>query len=379
MSGGSPLRIGIVGCGNIADNHARAYASFEGVEVVGVCDVELARAESFAGVRGIPQAVDSVDKLIELGVDAVSICTPHPTHEQVVTAAAQRGVHVLCEKPIAITAAAARRMVETAAKHNVLLGVVYQRRFWPAAQRVRNAIDRGVLGTPMLGRCDALLHRGDDYYESAPWRGTWAADGGGVLMTQAVHYLDLLQWYMGTPVEVFAKAGNFTHGNVMEVEDTVVAVVTFASGAVGTVTATVSAAPSLGARISVTGSSGAIVEIAEYPEGSDASVEIWTVPGEESTSSVIAEGGLQPSKTVGEVNVSLEGLHRLQLQDFVEAIREGRAPAITGTDAIRSLEMVEAVYESARTGEPVRLGEAANSVFRHLDTDSRVLASVAGE
>ncbi|QZY53468.1 Gfo/Idh/MocA family oxidoreductase [Leucobacter tenebrionis] len=357
-----------MGCGNIADNHVRAYESFDAVEVVAVCDVDLARAEAFASERGIERAVDSVQKLVDLGVDAVSVCTPHPTHEQVVTEAVRRGVHVLCEKPISVDAGAARRMIATAEENDVLLGVVYQRRFWPAAQRIRTAIDSGALGTPMLGRCDALLHRGDDYYRSAPWRGTWAADGGGVLMTQAVHYLDLLQWYMGAPVEVYARAGNFTHQASIEVEDTVSAVVTFESGAIATINATVSAAPSLGASIAVTGSSGATVEIAEYPEGSDATVEVWTVPGEEEAGSMLVTAGFQPSKTVNEVNASLEGFHRLQLQDFVEAIREGREPTVTGKDALHSLAMIEAVYESARTGVPVKLGERAEpAIFAHLD------------
>ncbi|MCU1636874.1 MAG: gfo/Idh/MocA family oxidoreductase, partial [Cryobacterium sp.] len=221
MSG--QFRVGIVGCGNISDNHFQSYSSLADVEVVGVCDVDLARARDFASDRGIAHAVGSVQELIALGIDALSVCTPHPTHEAVVTTAAEAGVHVLCEKPIATDVASAERMVQAAEHNGVTLGVVFQRRFWPGAQALRAAIDDGRLGQPMLGHCQVLLHRGTEYYDAAEWRGTWAADGGGVLMTQAIHNIDLLQWFMGDPVEVSAKAGAFVLGDSIEVEDTAAA------------------------------------------------------------------------------------------------------------------------------------------------------------
>ncbi len=351
----SPLKIGIVGCGNIADNHVRAYQSIDNVEVTAVCDVDIDRAQGFATARGITSAVGSVSELLDLGLDAVSVCTPHPTHEIVVTEVASRGVHVLCEKPIAVDSAAAERMMSAAETAGATLGVVFQRRFWSAAQRIRSAIDSGSLGTPMLGNCQVLLNRGDDYYNSAPWRGTWAADGGGVLMTQAVHYVDLLQWYLGEPVEVYAATANFTHGSSIEVEDTTTAVITFASGAMATVGATVSATPSIGTSLTVTGTSGATVSLAEYPEGSDATIEIWGVPSELETASALASKGFQPNKSVNEVNADLEMFHLLQVQDFVSALRENREPTVTGKDALNSLYIIEAVYESARTGHPVQL------------------------
>lgn len=372
----APIRIGIVGCGNIADNHVAAYRAAEGAEVVAVCDVDLARAQAFAAERGIPAAAGSVAELLELGLDAISVCTPHPTHEEVVVAAAEAGVHVLCEKPISTSAAAASRMIEAAAAGGITFGVVFQRRFWPGAQKVRQAIADGTLGIPMLGHCRVLLHRGRDYYESAPWRGTWAADGGGVLMTQAIHYIDLLQWFMGEPVEVYGRAGAFALGDAIEVEDTASAVITFASGATATLSATVAATPNLGSELTVTGSSGATVTIGEYPEGSDADVEIWAVPGQERATSVLAAGGFRPDKSVGEVNAALQHLHRRQIEDFVEAIREDREPAVTGAQALRSLQIVEAVYASARTGRPVRLRELGGEprVFEHLPVLEEALA-----
>ncbi|GGM62187.1 Gfo/Idh/MocA family protein [Microbacterium saperdae] len=371
----APIRIGIVGCGNIADNHVAAYRAADGAEVVAVCDVDRARAQAFADQRGIPSATGSVAELLVLDLDAISVCTPHPTHEEVVVAAAQAGVHVLCEKPISTSAAAAERMIEATAAAGVTFGVVFQRRFWPGAQRLHRAIVDGTLGTPMLGHCRVLLHRGKEYYDSAPWRGTWDADGGGVLMTQAIHYIDLLQWFMGEPVEVYGRAGSFTLADSIEVEDTAAAVITFASGAIATLSATVAATPNLGSELTITGSTGATISIGEYPEGSDADVEIWAVPGDEQAVSTLASGGFRPDKSVAEVNASLQHLHRRQIEDFVAAIREGREPAVTGAQALRSLQIVEAVYVSARSGEPVRLAHRGEArIFTHLPVPSEVSA-----
>ncbi|MEV8148235.1 Gfo/Idh/MocA family oxidoreductase [Arthrobacter sp. NPDC080073] len=361
-----PFRIGIVGCGNIADNHFQSYSALPGVEIVGVCDVAVERAQQFATERGIAHAVSSVGELIALGVDAISVCTPHPTHEAVVSEAASAGVHVLCEKPIATDTAAAERMVRAAEEGGITLGVVFQRRFWPGAQALRAAIDDGRLGTPMLGHCQVLLHRGTDYYNAAAWRGTWAADGGGVLMTQAIHNIDLLQWFMGDPVEVSAKAGSFVLGDTIEVEDTAAALITFASGAVATLSATVAASPGLGTRIVVTGSNGATVQVTEYPEGSDAVNDLWAIPGEERAGTVILDG-LTGDIPVAEVNARLLPLHKVQVAEFVDAIRSGRQPAVTGREAMKSLQIVAAVYESARTGLPIRIGSSPESChFTHL-------------
>ena len=208
----APLRVGVVGCGNIAGNHVDAYRAAAGVELVAVSDVDLDRARAFADAHGIGGAVRTVDELLDLGLDAVSVCTPHPVHEEVVVACAARGVHVLCEKPLAVESPAARRMVEACEAADVRLGAVFQRRCWPAAQRIRAAIDDGVLGEAMLARASVVLHRDAAYYSATPWRGTWASDGGGVLMTQAVHYADLLRWYCGDPVSVHAIADTFVHG-----------------------------------------------------------------------------------------------------------------------------------------------------------------------
>jgi UDP-N-acetyl-2-amino-2-deoxyglucuronate dehydrogenase len=342
------MRVGIVGCGNIAGNHVTAFRAAAGVEVVACCDVDADRAAAFAARHGIPASVASVDALLDLGVDVVSVCTPHPTHEAVVTAAAARGAHVLCEKPIAIDLASAGRMTAACDAAGVTLGVLFQRRFWPAAQRIRTAIDDGTLGPPFLGHAAVLLHRDTSYYTADPWRGTWATDGGGVLTTQGVHYIDLLQWFMGECVEVAAAHTTVKHP--IEVEDTAVATLRFASGGLATVSASTALTPGLGTRVLVSGPGGT-AGVAEYPEGSEGVNDVWAVPGAETVRSPFGTG-LTADIPLSAINGSLAPFHALQIAEFVDAIRAGRAPAVTGREATKSLAILTALYASAKSGRP---------------------------
>lgn len=348
------LRIGIVGCGKIAGNHARALQQVPGVEVVGCCDPDLGRAQAFAASHGIEAAVRTLDELIALGLDACTVCTPHPVHEQVVVAAAEAGIHVLCEKPIAVDVAAADRMIAAADRAGITFGVLFQRRFWPAAQRIRAAIDDGRLGTPVLGEASVLLHRPSGYYSADAWRGRWDTDGGGVLMTQAVHQIDMLQWFMGEAVQVSGFIRTHTHGEHIETEDAASAVVSFASGGTATITATTGANHNLGNRVTVIGRTGAIASVHEFPEGSEGVNEIWTVPGELQLGTPICTDA-EANLDVKDVNAGLADFHTLQVQDFADAILTGRAPAVTGRDARASLAIVAGIYESSRTGRVVDL------------------------
>jgi len=355
------LRVGVVGCGGVSWNHLSAYAAAEGAEVVAVCDVDLARARAAAEEWGVPAAFGSVEDLLAHGVDAVSVCTPHPTHEAVVLAAAAAGVHVLCEKPIATDLASAERMVRACDDAGVVLSVVLQRRFWPAAQRIHAALTSGEFGTPILGECTAILERDTAYYASASWRGSWADDGGGVLMTQAIHHLDLLQWLMGDVAEVYGRVATYRHGDDIEVEDSAVATLVFTSGAMATVQATTAAAPSLGDRVRVTTSSGASMQLIEFPEGSDARIDVWAADGKIVSEPSHPEGA-EPHVVLADINRQLLPHHASQLADFVSSLRAGRTPAVSGPDATRALRILLAIYESARTGLPVRFAESPRSV-----------------
>lgn len=351
------IRAGVVGCGAIAANHVTALREQPNVEVVACVDVDIDRARAFAEQHGIERAFSSAEAMFAAGVDLVSVCTPHPTHEEIVVEAAAAGVHVLCEKPLAITVEATERMVEACREAGVSLGAVFQRRYWPAAQRIRHAIDSGEVGEPMLARVEVLLHRDTSYYSATPWRGKWDTDGGGVVMTQAIHYVDLLQWYLGEVEWVMAAADTFTHGDVIEVEDTLAATLRFTSGAIASFTASTALTPGLGLRIAVTGRNGATVGLHEYPEGSAAVNDVWAVPG---------SGGAHGLGTYAlpqevivdlplhEINGALTPYHSLQIADFVRSVQENREPEISGVDALRSMRIMSAMYASMRSGQPER-------------------------
>ena len=353
------LRVGIVGCGNISANHLEAFQALDAVDVVAVCDVDPARAAALAADYAVEHAVDSVQRLLELELDIVSVCTPHPTHQQVVLQAAAAGVHVLCEKPIAVDVPAAQQMVAACQDAGVKFGVLFQRRFWPAAAALRAELDAGVLGTPVLGQVSVLLHREHEYYSAADWRGTWAADGGGVLMTQAIHYLDLLQWYLGDVARVQGEVNTYKHGEHIEVEDSATALITFTSGAMATVLASTSADPALGVQIRITGSNGASAELSEFPEGSDGRLTLQT-SNHEIAARPVHPAGVDANVELSRINGALKEHHRAQITQFVAAVREDLEPAVTGREALKSLRILLAVYESARTGRPVDFAPASN-------------------
>ncbi|MEJ3745210.1 Gfo/Idh/MocA family oxidoreductase [Actinomycetes bacterium KLBMP 9797] len=349
------MRVGIIGCGTIARSHVTALRGIAGVQVVAVVDVDIGRARGFAAAHGIPHAYRDADRLLGSGVDAVTVCTPHGAHEAGVLAAARHRTHVLCEKPVALTVAQAHRMIAATTAAGVRFGVLFQRRFWPAAVRVRRAIDDGRLGTPICGGVVARFHRDADYY-AEPWRGRAATEGGGVLMTQAIHHVDLLQWFMGPARRVTGRCATLVHKGLIEVEDTAAAVVEFASGGIATIQAGTTFRPGLGAQVWVSDAQGRTASVMEFPEGVGFT-DISTVPGQEVSQTGRVRAGA-PDLPLAEIHDHLVPYHARQIEDFVDAVRHGREPAVTGLDAVRSLEIIEAIYASSRTGAAVELTHA---------------------
>lgn len=342
------VRTGIIGCGKIAPNHAAALAALPESQFVATCDGLEGRAQAMADQYGAKRAFLDYNEMLRSGeVEAVCVCTPHPAHAEVVVAAAEAGVHVICEKPIAIRLAEADQMIDASRKAGTKFGVIFQRRFWPASQRIRAAIDRGALGNTTLAECQAKLWRSRDYFGSDPWRGTWAAEGGGVLMNQAVHFIDKLQWFMGPAVEVIGRMATLRHGEYIDVEDTVAATVVFANGGLATINAATTYDPPFGFRVQIHGDSGATVSVNEQPEGAQGINDIWTIPGEEALreqwAAVESQGKGFPS------------FHALQIQEWLQSILADRDPAVTGEEARKSLEIILAIYHSSRTGDPVKL------------------------
>lgn len=292
------------------------------------------------------------------GVEAVFVCTPHPEHAGPAVAALRKGVHTLVEKPLASNLRDCDLMIAAAASGGALLGTVSQRRFYPPCQRIRNAIDSGQLGRPVLGT--AVIHgwRDEAYYGSDPWRGSWSREGGGVLVNQSPHQLDLLLWYMGGVAEVFGYWANLNHPYI-EVEDTAVAVVRFRNGGLGNIVVSNSQNPAIHARVSVHGENGASVGVqtdggAMFIPGLTRITEapfndVWTIPGEGDRLPLWKDSDalLFRSEDPG------LRFHRLQIQDFLRAAISGGAPSVTAEDGRRTVELFTAIYRAARDGRPV--------------------------
>ncbi|WP_028658707.1 Gfo/Idh/MocA family protein [Nocardioides insulae] len=350
------LRVGITGCGRIALNHVKALQNNPAVELVAVCDVDPGRAAEFATTFSVPEHYDDLGRMLaNAKLDALTVASPHPAHEAAVLAAATAGVHVLCEKPIAITLDEADRMIEAADTAGITFGALFQRRFWEASRAAKLAVTRGDLGTPTLGSMTLRLGRDSAYFNADPWRGTWTADGGGVLINQAIHYIDLLQWIVGCPVvRVTGRIATLKHGADIEVEDTAAATLEFENGALGVVSAATTYSPGLGTQVLVTGTSGATVSVTEFPEGEPAYCDIWTIPGQ-TTYRLPYGTDVESDPPLSKVHEGLMPYHAQQIDDFIAAVLEGRDPLVTGREARNALAVVLAIYESSRTGMPIEL------------------------
>lgn len=369
MSGSGPARFGIYGCGKVAALHAKALAA-AGCELVGVCGRDPDRTAAFAAraasLRGRPVgARRGPAELVALdGAEAVLVATPHPLHRAHAVECLEAGAHVLVEKPMALSSADCDAMDETARRRGLRLGVVSQRRWYPAVRRLRAALDAGKLGAPALGEVVMLGWRDEAYYRSDPWRGSWAGEGGGVLVNQAPHQLDLLCWLMGPVAEVQAYWANLNHPYI-EVEDTAVASLRFASGALASVLVSNSQKPGIYAKVHVHGRNGASVGVqtdggAMFVAGMSGILEppvndLWTVPGEEG----LLEGWRrEDTELFGRVDPTTH-FFALQLADFAAALREGRPPAVTGADGRAAVALFEAIYRSGREGRPAVPAPAA--------------------
>jgi UDP-N-acetyl-2-amino-2-deoxyglucuronate dehydrogenase len=335
---------GVVGAGVIGAFHAAAVALVPDARLVAVTDVDPGRAEAFAGRHGCV-AVPDLDGLVGRDdVDVVAVCVPSGRHAEVGMRAAQAGKHLVVEKPIDVSLDAADRLIAAAAAAGVTATVISQHRFDPGLIELRRLIDDGALGRLLLGQASTKWWRGQEYYDSAGWRGTWAMDGGA-LMNQGIHYADLLRWCLGPVAEV--SAVTVTQAHDMEAEDCALATVRFTSGAVGTITATTSVVPGFPERLELSGTQGsAVVEdgVLVYRPGRNGA--------KGAGAGGTAEAGASAAAHAADLPVAA---HAAQVADFVAAIEEGRAPAVTMADARATLELVCAVYQSGREGRPVRL------------------------
>ncbi|HEV3139439.1 MAG TPA: Gfo/Idh/MocA family oxidoreductase [Vicinamibacterales bacterium] len=338
------IHFGLIGAGNISDTHARALHTIPGAEMAAVYAPVRARAEQFAARHG-GAAFDALEPMLaRRPLDVVVIGTPSGLHAEHGIVAAEHGLHVLVEKPIDVTTARADALIETAARSGVTLGVIFQDRLKPDVQRLKALVDGGRLGTPILANARVKWYRPPAYYRDSRWRGTWALDGGGALINQGVHTVDLLLWLFGPVRRVFAKTIAALHA--IEVEDTAVAVLEFANGAIGTLEAATSAYPGYSRQIELTGSNGTV-----RLDGDDlVAVDLKDARDDERPSRPQADRA--PTASAASPVVADPAAHARVFEDFIRAVAERRAPCCDGSGGRESVRLVEAMYESSRTTRP---------------------------
>jgi UDP-N-acetyl-2-amino-2-deoxyglucuronate dehydrogenase len=341
-----PVRIGILGAGSISDTHARAAKALPGVEVVAVYGKNQAKAARLAELYG-GTAFDSLDRFLDhQPMDIVAIGSPSALHASEGMAAAERGLHVLVEKPLDISTRRADALIEAADRAGVKLGVFFQDRLKPDVVRMKKMVDEGLLGTPILASGRVKWYRPTEYYGDSRWRGTHALDGGGALINQAIHTVDLLLHLCGPIVGVDARLATRLHA--IEVEDTAVATLEFASGALGVFEASTAVYPGYPRRVELTGSQGTLVLEHDSLVTADLKGATREPPDVERQAPAAAQNAA--SATVSDATP-----HRRVLEDFIRAVQRGDAPVCDGREGRRSIAVVEAIYASARSGGRVTI------------------------
>jgi UDP-N-acetyl-2-amino-2-deoxyglucuronate dehydrogenase len=353
------LRTGLIGCGKVGQLHAAALQALPESEFVAVCDRDLKRAAAFAASYGTRPYTEADRMIRDSGVQAVMVCTPHPLHAEAVIQAAEAGAHALVEKPLAASLADCDAMLAAARKAGTRLGVVSQRRFYEPVRRMKKAIDDGKIGRPVLGVFVMFSWRDQAYYESDPWRGKWATEGGGVLVNQSPHQLDLLQWFMGEIEEVSGLWANLNHPSI-EVEDTALAMIRFKNGGLGSIVTSLSQKPGIHTKVHIHGVNGASVGVetdrgATFIAGVSSVAEpplndLWTIPGEEH---LLAQFQAEDRQRFASLDATRH-YHALQIQDFLQAVGEDRPPLVTGEEGRIVVEMFTAIYRSQRERRPIR-------------------------
>jgi predicted dehydrogenase len=353
------LKFAVVGAGVIGDLHARTITSLPGAEVAAVVDVQLDRARDLAG-RYQARAHSGIGEALAFpDIDAVAICTPSGNHADLAVAALRAGKHVVVEKPLDVSLAAAARVAVAERESGRRVTVISQHRFDPSSVVVREALSSGRLGAVTSGSASISWWRSQAYYDSAGWRGTWAMDGGGALMNQGIHTIDLLVWFLGKPVEVFAWTGLLAHERI-EVEDTAVATIRFAGGALGVIHGTTSAYPGLNARLQIHGDRGSAIidddQLVYFHAASDSEMvpDLGAgSPGNQAAGVLPAEVPSPGPRTAGLEPTS----HTAQYQDFLASVASDRPPLVTVAEATRTLAVIRAIYESADAGRPVPVAD----------------------
>jgi len=342
------FKAAIIGCGTIGKLHAKAYRDAKEIQLAAVVDEAEDRAAALGGEFGVPSYTRMEEVLARADIDFIDICTPSGMHADAAIAAAKAGKHCICEKPLDITPQRCDKMIAAFEKSRTTLGGVFQHRFADDVRKTRAAIDDGRFGRITLATCSTPWWRTQEYYDSGAWRGTWKFDGGGALMNQSIHAIDLLVWLAGPIKTVTARTALLAHERI-EVEDVAVAVCEFESGALGVIQGTTAAYPGSGVRHEIMGTGGTVYLVNDK-------IELWKLRDEESAEKQPAAASRRAGTGAAGDPKALAGiLFTRNFDDIARAARAGTAPCVSGPEAKKSVEVICAIYQSARTGKPVSL------------------------
>ncbi|MGQ9575723.1 MAG: Gfo/Idh/MocA family protein [Thermoguttaceae bacterium] len=357
------IGFGIVGCGMISNFHARAIGEVPGARLVGCYDRVPAAAERLAASTGCTAYPTLRAMLADRAIHVVTIATPSGAHCEPAVAAARAGKHVIVEKPLEITLRRCDRIIEACRRAGVVCSTIFPSRFHDSSVELKRAVDQGRFGRLTVGDAYVKWYRTQQYYDSGAWRGTWELDGGGALMNQAIHSVDLLTWLMGPAAEVRALTGLLAHQRIA-VEDVAVAAVRFANGALGVIEASTAIYPGYLKRIEIHGTAGSAVMEEE-------DIVKWDFarpnPRDQAIRQKMARkqsggGGAADPAAIGHHG------HARQFHDVLQAIRRGRRPLIDGPEGRRSVETILAIYKSAESGRAVELPLKADPVLKARKT-----------
>jgi len=340
------VRFGIVGCGMIAEFHRTGIEKCPQAELYAVCDPIPERADQFAAKHKVPHWFYDVKDMVKLPeLDAVCVCTPSGLHAEAVIAAANAGKHALCEKPLDVTLERIDAVLEAVRRNKVKLGAIFQSRVQPDCVRVKKAVEQGLLGRILQADLRTKWYRSQEYYDSGAWRGTFALDGGGCLMNQGIHGIDLYQWLVGPVTSVWGKVATMNHK--IEVEDTAYAICELAGGGRGAIIGSTCAYPGFPTRIEIHGEKGSIcIE--------DAKIVSWDVIGQEKPEDLKIGAGAGVGGAGDPKAISSFG-HETLVADLARAILEKHEPMIGGAEARRAVAIILSIYQSSREGRPVTI------------------------
>ncbi len=333
------MKVGILGAGNISDTHARAALGVPGVEIAAVCGTNREKAERMAAKYG-GTAYDDLDRFLShRPMDIVAIGTPSGVHAEQAIAAIGKGLHVLSEKPLDVTTAKVDSVINAAERAGIKVGVFFQDRLKPDIAAMKQIIVSGKLGKPIFIAGHVRWYRPPEYYSTSKWRGSWSLDGGGALMNQAIHTVDVLQWLFGPVARVAGRTGTLLHA--IKTEDTAGAVLEFENGALGIIEATTSSYPGYARRVEASGSEGTLILDSDRLAATD-------LRGAEPSKAAAAE---PPPENAASATVSDSVPHQRIFEDFIRAIQTNGTPVCDAREARPSVAIIEAIYRSARSGQ----------------------------